>query len=125
MIRLTFLLRRRAEFSPTDFHDYWLNEHGPLVASVARKINALRYVQIHTLNDQANAAMAAARGGMEAAYDGVAEVYFENRDALVDALGTAAGQQAAATLLEDEAGFIDFKRSAIWVGKEHVFVDHR
>jgi hypothetical protein len=31
----------------------------------------------------------------------------------------AAGKRA----IEDEANFIDFKRSNIWFGKEHVFID--
>jgi hypothetical protein len=26
-------------------------------------------------------------------------------------------------LVEDEAKFVDFKRSALWVAKEHVFID--
>ena len=33
----------------------------------------------------------------------------------------AAGRRAVA----DEAHFIDFKRSTMWLAKEHVFVDHR
>lgn len=119
MIRITFLLRRKPDLSLEAFQDYWLNEHGPLVASVAGRINALRYVQVHTIEHPANEAMAKARGGMEPVYDGVAEVYFENRAALVSALGTAEGQAAAATLLEDEAKFIDLPNSPLWVGYEY------
>lgn len=119
MIRVTFLLRRKAELSLEAFQDYWLNEHGPLVASVAAKINALRYVQVHTMDHPANEAMAKARGGMEPIYDGVAEVYFENRAALVAALDTADGQAAAAALLEDEARFIDLPNSPLWVSYEY------
>ncbi len=119
MIRITFLLRRKPDLSLEAFQDYWLNEHGPLVASVAGRINALRYVQVHTIEHPANEAMAKARGGMEPVYDGVAEVYFENRAALVSALGTAEGQAAAATLLEDEAKFIDLSNSPLWVGYEY------
>ena len=96
MIRITFLLRKKADLSLEAFQEYWLNEHGPLVASVANKINALRYVQVHTMEHPANEAMAQARGGMEPVYDGVAEVYFESRAALVSALETEAGQAAAA-----------------------------
>jgi len=120
MIRITFLLRRKAELSLEAFQDYWLNKHGPLVASVAGKIHALRYVQVHTMDDHpANAAMAEARGGMEPVYDGVAEVWFENRTALVAALETEEGRAAAATLLEDEAKFIDLPNSPLWVGYEY------
>ncbi len=119
MIRITFLLRRKPELSLKDFQTYWFEDHGPLVASVSGKINALRYVQVHALEDPINDAMAKARGGMEAPYDGVAEVYFESRSALVDALGTPAGQEAAALLLEDEAKFIDLSNSPLWVGYEY------
>ncbi|MCB1685752.1 MAG: EthD family reductase [Pseudomonadales bacterium] len=119
MIRLTFLLRRKAELSPEAFSRYWLEEHGPLVASHARHLNILRYVQVHTLDDPMNAAMARARGGMEAPYDGVAELWFENREAIVTAFETAAGQGAAAALLEDEARFIDLPNSPLWLAHEY------
>ena len=49
----------------------------------------------------------------------MAEVYFENRAALVEALDTAEGQAAAAMLLEDEAKFIDLPNSPLWVGYEY------
>jgi uncharacterized protein (TIGR02118 family) len=119
MIRITFLLRRKVELSQADFQRYWREEHGPLVASHARHINAIRYVQVHAVDDPANAAMAEARGGMEAPYDGVAEIWFENRDQLLAALETEAGQAAAAALLEDEQRFIDLPHSPLWVGYEY------
>ncbi len=103
MIRLVFLLRRKPELSSDAFYDYWLKEHGPLVASVANHLNVLRYVQVHTLADPANAAMAEARGGMEPPYDGVAELWFDNRDVIVDSFSSDAGRHAGAALLEDEA----------------------
>ncbi len=119
MIRITFLLRRKPDLSAEAFTDYWLNEHGPLVASHARHLNMLRYVQVHTLGDPANDAMAKARGGMEPVYDGVAEVWFENREALTAAMETDAGRKAGAALVEDEARFIDLPRSPLWLGCEH------
>jgi len=118
MIRITFLLRRKPELSPEDFRLYWLEQHGPLVASHARHINALRYVQVHTLDDPVNAAMAEARGGMEPPYDGVAEVWFENREHLLAALESDAGTRAAEALVADEARFIDLPNSPIWLAYE-------
>ncbi|MEQ8482994.1 MAG: EthD family reductase [Pseudomonadales bacterium] len=119
MIRITFLLRRRPDLPADEFYRYWRDLHGPLVASHANAIGALRYVQVHTLDDPANAAMAEARGGMEPPYDGVAEVWFESREALVATLSTARGQDAAAALVEDEAKFIDLPNSPLWLAVEH------
>ena len=119
MIRVTFLLRRKAEFSLESFQTYWREQHGPLVASHAHRLNALRYVQVHALDDPANEAMAKARGGMEAPYDGVAEVWFENRDALAAALGSEEGRRAGEELLADEARFIDLPNSPLWLGYEY------
>lgn len=119
MIRITFLLRRKPELPAEEFYRYWREVHGPLVASQAQHLRMLRYVQVHTLDDPANAAMAEARGGMEAPYDGVAEVWFEHRDALEAALSSEAGQHAGALLLEDEARFIDLPRSPLWLAHEY------
>ena len=119
MIRVTFLIRRKPTLSAADFTAYWLHEHGPLVASVANRLNMLRYVQVHTLDDPANGAMATARGGMETPYDGVAEVWFENRAAFVAATDTRAGRQAGARLIADEGEFIDLANSTVWLGYEY------
>lgn len=118
MIRLTYLLRRRPELSAAEFHRYWLEQHGPLVAGHARRINALRYVQVHAVDDPANEAMAEARGGMEPPYDGAAELWFESEQALAAAFTTDAGRTAAAELLEDEATFIDLPASPLWLNHE-------
>jgi uncharacterized protein (TIGR02118 family) len=119
VIRLVFLLRRRPELSVLEFQRYWREEHGPLVASHGRHIDVLRYVQVHTLDDPVNRAMAEARGGMEPPYDGVAELWWENRDKLAAALAAEAGQRAAAELLEDERQFIDLAASPLWLAHEY------
>lgn len=119
MIRITFMLRRKAGLSYQEFSDYWQHEHGPRVASVSRKLGMLRYVQVRTIDDPVNAAMARARGGMEPVWDGVAEVWFENRAAMVAAGGTAEGRAAAVELIKDEAEFIDLAQSTLWLGYEY------
>jgi uncharacterized protein (TIGR02118 family) len=120
MIRLTFLLRRKPEQSREEFQHYWLHEHGPLVASHANHLNLLRYVQVHTLDDPINGGMNEARGGkMEAPYDGVAELWWENDDLLQAAFGSQEGEKAGAELLEDEAKFIDLPNSPLWLNCEY------
>ena len=120
MIRLTFLLRRKPGMSLEEFQDYWLNQHGPLVASHAGHLDILRYVQVHTLETGANEAMARARGGkMEPPYDGVAELWWASDASLEAAGATEAGAQASAELLEDEARFIDLPQSPLWMNCEY------
>lgn len=119
MIRLTFLLRRRAEMSLDEFQTYWRQNHGPLVAKNARKLNVLRYVQVHTLDDPINEQLPGARGAMEPPYDGVAELWWNDREEVVAALEDPAGQAAGEELLEDEKKFIDLARSPLWFAYEY------
>jgi uncharacterized protein (TIGR02118 family) len=119
MIRLTFVLRRNPNLSRAAFQQYWREVHGPLVAKYATTLNILRYVQVHTLEDPINDQLAGARGAMEQPYDGVAELWWTNREALVTALGTAASQAAATELVEDERRFIDLAHSPLWFAHEY------
>ena len=118
MIRLEFALRRKPGMSRADFQKYWREVHGPLVAKHATTLNIHRYIQLHTLDDPLNDALTAARGGMEPAYDGVAELWWTSPDALT-AMGHAAGQSAGLELLEDEKKFIDLPNSPLWFAYEY------
>lgn len=119
MIRIVFLLRRKAGLSLGEFHRYWREEHGPLVAGHQKRIGALRYTQSHRLDDPTNERMAMARGGMEPPYDGVAELWWESEEALTATLANDAGRAAGAALLEDEAKFIDLPNSPLWFTHEY------
>ena len=119
MIRLIFLLRRKPTLSLAEFQRYWREEHGPLVAGHAGHIGALRYVQVHRVDDVVNERMATARGGMEEAYDGVAELWWDSEQALSSALSTTAGEAAGLALLEDEQRFIDLPNSPLWFAYEY------
>jgi hypothetical protein len=119
MIRLTFVLRRKSGLSLAEFQRYWREVHGPLVAKHAVTLNILRYVQVHTLEDPVNDQLARARGAMEPPYDGVAELWWTNREALAATVGNAAGRAAAAELLEDEQRFIDLPNSPLWFAYEY------
>jgi hypothetical protein len=119
MIRLVFALRRRAELSREEFQDYWLRKHAPLVASFTSDLNILRYVQTHTLDDPATEGAQKARGDMEPAYDGVAELWWASEAELTRNLDTEPARAAGAALLEDEARFIDLPNSPLWMAYEY------
>lgn len=100
--------------SLAEFQKYWKENHGPLVASHGQHLNILRYVQVHSIEeDDARKAQRAAdpRGPMEPQYDGVAELWWNNRAEAVAAGTSPEGQAAGAELLEDEKKFIDLPNS--------------
>jgi uncharacterized protein (TIGR02118 family) len=118
MIKLTFALTRLPGLSRDDFQDYWVNRHAPLVASVREALHIRRYVQVHSCPDEASEALRASRGAPPA-YDGVAELWYDNLEAIAAAVRTEAGAKASRLLLEDERKFIDLSRSPLWWGREH------
>jgi uncharacterized protein (TIGR02118 family) len=122
VIKLTFCLRRRPDLTPGQFHTYWEDTHGPLVAARAEVLGIRRYQQVHTLDlPELHAALQRRNDGSPPPFDGIAEVWV---DTVEDFAGTAAeARAAAAELRADEANFIDLPNSPMWIGREHVFVD--
>lgn len=118
MIRLTFLLRRKPGMSLDEFQRYWLNEHGPLLASHANHLAMQRCMQVWTLPDE-NDRFTGTRGTMESPYDGVTEIWWENMAALTDALATEAGRKAIDEIVAHERGFVDHPMSPLWFGYEY------
>src|SRR6516162_10254075 len=112
-----FAVRRRTEIDPAEFHRYWREQHGPLVRSLQPALGIRRYVQTHRLETPFNQALRASRGALEP-FDGVAELWWDDLDALVAVTSTPEGSAAGQTLLEDEATFIDLAGSALWLGEE-------
>lgn len=118
MIKMTYVVRRRLELSEEEFHSYWWEHHGPLVASVKDVLNIKRYVQVHTIADSGRKDR-----GMPAAHDGVAELWWESVEALRQPYAAEEGRRAAALLADDEAKFIDFTRSSIALAEERVVIE--
>jgi uncharacterized protein (TIGR02118 family) len=118
MIRIEFPLRRKPGMSREDFQAYWRDVHGPLVARHSTTLAIHRYIQLHTLDDPINDALSEARDGTEEPYDGVAELWWADHDAL-NAFTTPEGHAAATELLEDEKNFIDLPNSPLWFAHEY------
>lgn len=113
MVKLTFALRRAKHLSREEFQRYWREQHAPLVESHRRVLGIRRYVQVHTLDVPANAALRAARGG-PSEYDGVACLWFDSAEMPT----TPEAMRAGAELLEDERRFIDLENSPLWLSEE-------
>lgn len=92
MIKVCELVRRRPGMTVEEFQSYWRDVHGPIVSALP---GLRRYVQSHPL-------LGGYRNG-ELAYDGVAELSFDDKEAL-RAIATT---DAFAAAKADEPNFID------------------
>ncbi len=122
MIKLVYVITRRSDLSPEAFADFWLHRHGPLVAEHAATLRLRKYVQSHLFDHPANEGMRAARG-MLPPVDGITEVWWDSIEDFQGAYATEAGAKAGAALAEDEAKFIDFTRSTVFLTQEHPIFD--
>ena len=123
MIKLVYVITRRADISEERFHDYWLNTHGPLVAKQAKALRLRKYVQSHLFEHPSNEGMRAVRG-MLPPVDGITEVWWDSLEDMQAAYATPEGAAAGRVLGEDEAKFIDFSKSQVFMTEEHVIFDH-
>jgi len=105
-LELVFPLRRLPTLTSEQFHDHWLNKH----SKVALQVPGLQgYRQFHA--DAAVSADAAASAGVTICdFEGVAEGFYESRDAFLQIMAQPA---VTADALADERTFIDHARSVI------------
>ncbi len=92
-IKVCELLRRRPGMSVEEFQAYWREVHGPIVSELP---GLRRYTQSHPL-------LGGYRTGRPLPYDGVAELWFDDKEGLRAIAGTNAFARAKA----DEPNFID------------------
>ena len=123
MLKLVYVITRRADHTPERFFDYWLNTHGPLVAAQAGALRLRRYVQSHLLEHPLGEAMATARG-MLPPVDGITEVWWNSLADMQAAYATPEGAASGRILSADEARFIDFSRSQVFLTQERPVFDH-
>lgn len=110
MVKVLTFLRRKPGMTVEEFQHYWLTRHP---AVVTRLPGVRRYVQSHTL-------ASTYRKG-EPAWDGIAEVWADDTDAL-RAMTRSPEHTAVQT---DEAQFIDRSTMGLIVTDEHEIVDGR
>ena len=117
MIKFVMCITRHPDMTREEFQDYWMNKHGPFFTENACAMRAKKYVQSHTLDTPLNDGLRSSRG-MRPEYDGVAEVWFESEEELMEGMSSPEGQKLGAALLEDEGNFIDHSKSSAFIVKE-------
>lgn len=109
MIKSMVFFKRRPGMSVAEFQRYWLEEHPRVVKALP---GIRRYVQDHPQSS-------AYRDGREPVFDGVAEVWFDDWEAL-----RASGQSPAfPAVMDDEAKFMDGASRKTLITEEHVIVE--
>ena len=111
VVKLVYVIRKRADVSEKDFHEYWLKTHGPLVRSLAKAMHAKKYVQSHTVMEDVGRRFRASRK-MTETWDGITEVWWDTFEEMTADPQNAQRLEAGRALLEDESKFVDFARSS-------------
>lgn len=79
MVKLIICVKRKTGMTRKEFDAYWQNQHGPLVKSVPEFMRHVRkYVQCHIVENSVPL-------GVAAPYDGVAELWFDSAEEIVQA----------------------------------------
>jgi uncharacterized protein (TIGR02118 family) len=120
-IKLVYCLRRLPHLTREEFQHYWRENHGPLVQKQKDVLGIRRYVQSHTGYDEHNEILRAGLGRPNA-FDGVAELWWDNIETYSPENQTPERRAAGQELFEDEQRFIDVLQSPRWLAIEHVFV---
>lgn len=109
MVKFIICARRKAGLTREEFNTYWRNQHGPLVRSVPEFMRHVRkYVQCHLV------AGAAPFGG-ESAYDGVAELWFDDQEEITRAFNEP---KYLEIIRPDELKFVDIANCISFVTEE-------
>jgi len=108
MIKLVYCITRKPGMTDEDFFRYWKDVHGPIGSRIPHLRRLIQSRRIVVSGDK-----------YQPNYDGMVELWFDDVQALLAARQTP--EWKAAT--QDEANFIDHKRTAYFVSEEHVILD--
>ncbi len=108
MVKYVAFARRKPGMDVEAYQAYWKEHHGPLAAKIPV---VHRYVQSHLL-------LSGYRSATTPAYDGIAETWFDDTNAMRVSQTTPEYQAVRA----DEPNFIDPGNLAFIITKEHVML---
>ena len=108
MIKVVYCISKKSNLTDKEFFEYWKNVHGPLGARIP---GLRRLVQSHRVSIPSDK--------NKPDYDGMAELWFDDMESLLEARRSAAWKTSTA----DEANFIDHRKIAYFVSEEHMILD--
>ena len=108
MVKIAAFFKRKPGMSIEDFQSYWRTTHADIVVKL---LGIRRYVQSHTI-------LSGYRKG-EPIYDGMAELWFDN----TDAMRAQAGTPEFVAVRADEPNFMDVASQGSIITEEHVIKD--
>jgi hypothetical protein len=121
--KMTWAGSRRADLTPEQFQNHYINNHGKLVGGYASLLGIKKYDQMHLVNDPLNDILRSQRGTGEPYYVS-AEFIWDFKEMMPFKNGNEK-KKAQADIAEDEKRFIDFSKSAIWMADERVIIPLR
>jgi len=107
MIHLLYFITRKPGLDDDEFHRYWRDVHGPIVAQIPQ---LRRYLQSHVLPGST----------FNSQYDGAAEAWVDDIETLAELRNEPAYLDGA---LADEPNFIDMSRVEWLTTRDRVIVD--
>jgi uncharacterized protein (TIGR02118 family) len=108
MIKVVYCISKKANLTDEEFFHYWKHVHGPIGARIPRLRKLVQSHRVSVPGDR-----------RQADYDGMAELWFDDMDALLAARQSP--EWNAST--EDEANFIDHDRVTYFVSEEHIVLE--
>ena len=121
MIRISYLMRRLPNLSLEEFQAYWSEKHPQAAPEDAFAVLGVkRYVQVLPLETDARDDVIGPRTGLEAPYDGIAELWVDDIEAIKRDFSTEKAKEYIEIFFKDEQNFIDWERSTILVSNERV-----
>jgi uncharacterized protein (TIGR02118 family) len=104
---------RRQGMTRVQCHEYWKNVHAPKVLGCPRMMQPLRrYVQSHSLEEPIP-------GLKPMRYDGLAELWFDNKEDLLKSFGS----QYMERVNPDEPNFVNLEESTAFIAREFIIYE--
>lgn len=122
MITLIVCARRRQGMSQAEFEQYWWEKHAPLVRSIPEFMRHVRKYVLYKMaagQTDANAFASTFFGGLSS-YDGVGMLYFDSREAMLEAFSEP---RYLEMIRPDEPKFLDLDGCLSFIANEWIVHD--